>query len=74
MLRLLVGVDVPGNFLSEKAAHIIKGLVGGDFFDAEQKGGTGSFKIQGIPSLTFAILQIHFLKILYKVLVNFSCS
>lgn len=44
---LLVGVDVPGNFLSEKGAYVIKGLVGGDFFDAEQKGGTGCFQMQG---------------------------
>lgn len=44
---LLVGVDVPGKFLSEKGAYIIKGLVGGDYFDAEQKGGTGSFPVQG---------------------------
>lgn len=44
---LLVGVDVPGNFLSEKGAHVIKGLVGGDYFDAEQKGGTGCFPLQG---------------------------
>jgi putative DNA primase/helicase len=44
---LLVGVDVDANFLSSKGAPVIKGLVGGDFFDAEQKGGTGSFQIQG---------------------------
>lgn len=44
---LLVGVDVPGKFLSEKGAYVIKGLVGGDYFDAEQKGGTGSFPVQG---------------------------
>ena len=44
---LLVGVDVPGNFLSDKGAHVIKGLVGGDWFDAEQKGGTGCFQVQG---------------------------
>lgn len=44
---LLVGVDVPGKFLSEKGTHVIKGLVGGDWFDAEQKGGTGSFPFQG---------------------------
>jgi len=44
---LLTSVDVPGNFLSEKGAHVIKGLVGGDWFDAEQKGGTGSFPFQG---------------------------
>lgn len=45
--NLLVGVDVPGDFLSEKGAYVIKGLVGGDWFDAEQKGGTGSFPFQG---------------------------
>ena len=44
---LLVGVDVPGNFLSQKGTHIIKGLVGGDYFDAEQKCGTSSFQLQG---------------------------
>ncbi len=44
---LLVGVDVPGDFLSDKGACVLKGLVGGDFFDAEQKGGTGCFQIQG---------------------------
>lgn len=44
---LLVGVDVPGRFLCEKGTHVIKGLVGGDWFDAEQKGGTGNFQLQG---------------------------
>ncbi len=44
---LLIGVDVPGEFLSEKGAYVIKGLVGGDLFDAEQKGGTGNFQMQG---------------------------
>ncbi len=44
---LLVGVDVPGRFLSERGAYVIKGLVGGDWFDAEQKGGTGNFQIKG---------------------------
>jgi len=44
---LLIGVDVPGKFLSEKGAYVIKGLVGGDWFDAEQKGGTGNFQIRG---------------------------
>ncbi|MFH0796995.1 MAG: DUF5906 domain-containing protein [Candidatus Omnitrophota bacterium] len=44
---LLVGVDVPGQFLSEKGAYVIKGLVGGDWFDAEQKCGTGNFPFQG---------------------------
>jgi putative DNA primase/helicase len=44
---LLTGIDVPPDFLSTKPAQVIKGLVGGDWFDAEQKGGTGSFQIKG---------------------------
>ena len=44
---LLVGVDVDPDFLSTKGAAVLKGLVGGDWFDAEQKLGTGSFPIQG---------------------------
>lgn len=44
---LLIGVDVPGKFLSEKGAHVIKGLVGGDPLDAEQKGGNGNFPLHG---------------------------
>lgn len=44
---LLVGVDVDAGFLSCKGASVIKGLVGGDWFDAEQKGGTASFQFQG---------------------------
>jgi len=45
---LLVGVDVEADFLSTKGAAVLKGLVGGDWFDAEQKGGTGSFQMQGM--------------------------
>ncbi len=44
---LLVGVDVDANFLQSKGAPVIKGLCGGDWLDAEQKGGTGSFQFQG---------------------------
>jgi phage/plasmid-associated DNA primase len=44
---LLIGVDVDENFLSSKGAPVIKGLVGGDWFDAEMKGGTGCFPLQG---------------------------
>ena len=44
---LLVGVDVEPDFLSTKGAAMLKGLVGGDWHDAEQKGGTGCFQIQG---------------------------
>ena len=44
---LLVGVDVEPDFLSTKGAAVLKGLVGGDWFDAEQKGGTGCFQMQG---------------------------
>ena len=45
---LLVGVDVDADFLSTKGAAVLKGLVGGDWFDAEQKGGTGSYQMQGV--------------------------
>ena len=44
---LLVGVDVDADFLQSKGAPVIKGLCGGDWLDAEQKGGTGSFQFQG---------------------------
>lgn len=44
---LLVGVDVDARFLESRGAPVIKGLVGGDWYDAEQKGGTGSFLFQG---------------------------
>jgi phage/plasmid-associated DNA primase len=44
---LLVGVDVAPNFLSKPGAAVIKGLVGGDWFDAEQKFGTACFPVQG---------------------------
>jgi len=43
----LVGVDVPGDFLSRKGAYVLKALVGGDILDAEQKGGAGNFPLQG---------------------------
>ena len=49
---LLVGVDVDPDFLSTKGAAVLKGLVGGDWFDAEQKGGSASFPFQG----TFNVL------------------
>jgi phage/plasmid-associated DNA primase len=49
---LLIGVDVEPNFLSTPGAAVIKGLVGGDWFDAEQKCGTGCFPVQG----TFCVL------------------
>ena len=44
---LLTGVDVRPDFLSTEGAEVLKGLVGGDWFDAEQKGGNGAFKLQG---------------------------
>ena len=44
---LLIGVDVEADFLSTKGAAVLKGRVGGDWFDAEQKLGTGSFPMQG---------------------------
>lgn len=44
---LLVGVDVPANFLTQKGAYVLKGLTGGDWFDTEKKGSAGSFQIKG---------------------------
>jgi phage/plasmid-associated DNA primase len=44
---LLIGVDVEPDFLSTKGAAVLKGLVGGDWLDAEQKLGTGCFPMQG---------------------------
>jgi len=44
---LLVGVDVKPDFLSNSGASDIKGLVGGDWFNAEKKGGNGLFPMQG---------------------------
>ena len=44
---LLVGVDVNPDFLRTSGAAVIKGLVGGDWYDAEQKFGTGCFPVQG---------------------------
>ncbi|GHC01999.1 bifunctional DNA primase/polymerase [Cerasicoccus arenae] len=44
---LLSGVDVPGNFLMQKGAYIIKGLTGGDWMDAEVKGGKEFLPITG---------------------------
>lgn len=49
---LLAGVDVQADFLSARGAPVIKSLVGGDIMDAEQKGGTGCFPIEG----TFAVV------------------
>lgn len=44
---LLVGVDVPANFLMQKGAYVLKGLTGGDYFDTEKKGSSESFQIRG---------------------------
>jgi P4 family phage/plasmid primase-like protien len=44
---LLVGVDVPPDFLNREGATILKGLVGGDAMDAEMKNGNGNFPITG---------------------------
>ncbi len=44
---LLIGVDVPPNFLSTKGASVLKALVGGDFLDAERKGSSECFPVEG---------------------------
>jgi len=44
---LLVGVDVPSKFLMQKGAYVLKGLTGGDWFDAEKKNNSESFQMKG---------------------------
>jgi len=44
---LLIGVDVKADFLSHEDANAIKGLVGGDWFDAERKKSNNSFPVEG---------------------------
>lgn len=44
---VLVGADVPANFLETAGANVLKALVGGDILDAEQKGGNGTFPLTG---------------------------
>jgi putative DNA primase/helicase len=44
---LLCGKDVPGNFLDNRAAHMIKPLTGGDRLSAEQKNVKHRFDIVG---------------------------
>lgn len=44
---LLVGVDVPGDFLQTRGAATLKGLVGGDRFDTEAKRSNSTFSIRG---------------------------
>src|SRR5262249_46980455 len=45
---LLVGVDVPPDFLSTKGASVLKGLVGGDRFDSQQKKNPANFLFRAI--------------------------
>jgi phage/plasmid-associated DNA primase len=44
---LLTGKDVAANFLTQKGAHGIKSLVGGDLLDAEKKGFNKRVQIRG---------------------------
>ena len=44
---LLIGVDVPADFLSGAAIGRRKGLTGGDFLDAERKGSNRNFRLHG---------------------------
>lgn len=44
---LLVGVDVPGNFLMQKSVNTLKGLLGGDNLDTEKKGRNEAYKLEG---------------------------
>lgn len=44
---LLCGKDVPGDFLNDKAAYVLKALVGGDRLNAEQKNVKHRFEVLG---------------------------
>lgn len=44
---LLCGADVPGNFLQQKGAYMIKALTGGDWLDAEVKAGKDFLPLEG---------------------------
>jgi hypothetical protein len=44
---LLIGRDVPQNFLAEENADVIKGLVGGDWLQGELKHGNAMLDVQG---------------------------
>jgi putative DNA primase/helicase len=44
---LLTGKDVPGNFLNNKSAYVLKALVGGDRLNAEQKNCKHRFEVFG---------------------------
>ena len=44
---LLCGKDVPGNFLDNRAAHVLKPLTGGDRLSAEQKNVKYRFEVIG---------------------------
>jgi P4 family phage/plasmid primase-like protien len=44
---LLIGVDVDSDFLSGPAISRLKGLVGGDFLDAEKKSSNRNFRLHG---------------------------
>jgi len=44
---LLCGKDVPGNFLDNRAAHVLKPLTGGDRLSAEQKNVKHRFDVVG---------------------------
>ncbi len=44
---LLIGADVPGDFLTEEGACALKALVGGDPLEAERKGSNASFTLNG---------------------------
>lgn len=44
---LLIGVDVPGNFMMIDGAEVIKALCGGDLLDAEAKTGNRRFQVKG---------------------------
>ena len=45
---LLIGSDVPGNFLQRSGAEVLKKLTGHDFIEAEFKGGNARTSLTGV--------------------------
>jgi P4 family phage/plasmid primase-like protien len=45
---LLIGPDVPGDFMQAPGAHVVKALVGGDPLTAERKQGGEAIQIRGV--------------------------
>jgi P4 family phage/plasmid primase-like protien len=49
---MLVGADVPGDFLQHRGASVLKSLVGGDLISCEGKSSNGDFHVHGQFNVT----------------------